>query len=183
MSPSNLRLIGGATALALTLGVSASGAHADDDAHGPRSPAVATGLSLGATVLTWGLIGYGRLADDEHALWAGAIGAYLAPGLGSAYADRPLTGGFGLRTLGALGAGLGLVARSYACHAQPEPCAGSATVEALIYGGASAMFAGAIVDIAGAGEAARAYNRRVRELRVAPMASADGAGVALTGRF
>ena len=172
-------------ALAASLCTTATVAHADTtDDEGPRSPAVAAGLSLTTTALAWGAVAWGVSTDHTGVSQAGLVGTLIAPSLGHVYAGDPLTIGLGLRAAGAIAVISGIGTAVAHCPVlADEPCESSDTALLLLTAGAIAYGTGTLMDVAGAGEAARAYNRRVRDLAITPTAQKDGAGLVVAGRF
>lgn len=141
----------------------------------------AVGLSLGGTLLSWGLMFAGGQADSPGLTMAGAVGTLVAPSLGHWYAHRGMTRGFGIR---ALGLGMFVVGAAMALDdvfddTHDDQASGST----LLLLGLGTYVVGTVDDIATAGSAARTYNRRFEDLSVIPTANAHGGGFAITGRF
>lgn len=147
----------------------------------PVSEQTALGLSLGGTVLSWGLVIAGSSMQSEGVATVGAIGTMFAPSFGHWYARKPLTRGFGLR---ALGVGLATVAFALVIDDLFEEGQDDEdTASMLLLIGAGAYVVGTVDDIATAASSARAYNTRIENLTVVPTLNAHGGGLAIGGRF
>jgi hypothetical protein len=141
---------------------------------------VAVGLSLGGTVLSWGLLIAGGSLGNETMSTVGAIGTMFAPSLGHWYSHSVLTRGLGIR---ALALGIGAVGFAMAIDDFfDEDRDDEGTASALLLIAAGMYIAGTVDDIANAGAAARRYNARL-EVSVVPQVSTRGGGLALVGRF
>lgn len=143
---------------------------------------IAIGLSLGATVASWGLLLVGGSADNETMTTVGAIGTMFAPSMGHWYSHQLLTRGMGIR---ALGLGVGAVGLSIALGQafDHEDNSDDSTVSLLLLAGAAMYIAGTVDDIATSGRAARKYNSRFENVNVVPQLTANGGGLAVVGRF
>ncbi|MBK7533904.1 MAG: hypothetical protein IPI49_00755 [Myxococcales bacterium] len=125
-----------------------------------RDPNTATTLAVLGTALPAALVVIG---SDSPGLAVSGLAAFtLAPSLGHWYAGRYMTFGMGLRLAGA---GITFLALSSIGDDAPPP--------QVFAPGLVLMGAGALLDIAMAGSAARDYNTR---FRLAPTVLHDGRG-------
>lgn len=144
---------------------------------------VALGLSLGGTIVSWGLLIGSAYMDDnaEPAGTIGAIGTMFAPSFGHWYSHKAFTRGMGIRLLGV---GVGLVGFGMAIDSafdsnnNNDEAAGTVLLLA-----AGLYVAGTVDDIATATSTARAYNTRFQDVAILPSITQHGGGVSLTGRF
>ncbi len=150
-----------------------------------KNPAVAVGLSLGAT--TAGLI-LAAVSVRYHApdvVTAAGLGVFvLGPSAGPLYGGKTLTVGLGLRVAGVAltAASLPAVGRDLQSH--DHATAPSATAEYVMLGiGLSAFVVGTISDLVEGPLAVSAHNRRIDELTLAPIVTRGGGGLALSGQF
>ncbi|MBA2542090.1 MAG: hypothetical protein H0V17_20790 [Deltaproteobacteria bacterium] len=142
---------------------------------------VALGLSLGGTVVSWGLLIASAQMENGGMATLGAVGTMFAPSLGHWYSHKVFTRGLGLR---ALGIGAATIAFGMALDDLfEEDQDGEGTIAALLLVGAGLYVAGTVDDIATASGAARKYNTRFENVTVVPTANAHGGGVSLIGRF
>jgi hypothetical protein len=153
---------------------SAHAAHADSDLP-ERSETVATSLSVAGTLVPIAMMvpvasavfdGPIQLGDRATIglLVAGGAGLVIGPSLGNAYAGHPLTKGLALRAGGAALFALGtgsLVSTLFDGSNDP------AMPLALCLTGVGLVVAGAVSDIASAGDDARRFNAR-HALQLAP---------------
>jgi len=152
------------------------------------SESMAFGLSFGAAVASWTVLGVGLSMEqhDSHragyVFGAGVLSTMFAPTLGHWYAHRTVTRGLGLRLAGVAAASIGFKL-AVACE---EDCGGgfSAVVALLLFGGAGLHIAGTIDDVVTAPRAARRYNAERNRIVVPVVNPATGAfGLALSGQF
>ena len=165
-------------------------AHADEP-DGPRDPAVATWLSVGATAASYAAVGvtYGTGVTDTKpgrvVFAAGLAGIWLAPSLGQVYADSDrASGGLVLRIVALPTAALGVAAIAVECGITFDDCAASEhRIGTGVIVGATAMLVGGTVwELLTVGDSARRFNRRWRDppsVSVVPTTS----GFAVAGRF
>lgn len=146
---------------------------------------VALGLSLGGTVLSWGLLIAGGSFDNEGLTTVGALGTMLAPSFGHWYARKPLTRGLGLRVVGVGFAMAAFVLVLDDLFSDSEDRSNDEdTAGILLLLGAGSYVVGTVDDIGTAAATARKYNeRRFKDVTVVPTANANGGGVSLIGRF
>lgn len=142
----------------------------------PRSEAVALGLSLGGTAMSWLLMVAGARSDGDLSA-AGLLGSFLAPSFGHWYRGAVLTRGMGVRALGMVASAVGIlnVVRCEGCDRN--------TTLLLLYGGLALYVGGTIDDIVMAPLRVRWDNRRLRPVQLAPMVAPHTAGLSLGGRF
>ncbi len=146
---------------------------------------VALGLSLGGTVLSWGLMigaAYSENRDTAGLATVGALGTFFAPSFGHWYAHSALTRGMGIR---ALGLGVGMVGIGMALDsAFDESSNGNDDAASTVLLLAAALYVvGTVDDIATSASMARKYNSRFRDVSLVLAPTPQGGGVALAGRF
>ena len=142
---------------------------------------IAVGLSLGGTVVSWGLLIAGGQMENGGMATLGAVGTMFGPSLGHWYSRKTFTRGLGLR---ALGLGAATIAFGMALdNLFEEQQDDESTIAALLLAGAGLYVAGTVDDIATASGSARQYNSRFENVTVVPTANAHGGGVSLIGRF
>jgi len=166
-----------------------------------RSPAVAFGLALGGSVLSWGTLAIGISAENAALVLAGVAGIAVAPSAGHLYVSGGLplrSGGMIVRAVGAgsfaLGAALltaclleGLGdALDDADDAEDDGGGSCGAAEVTLVGGLALLGAGTVLDIVTAPIAAHKHNRGLR-LQLAPtvLKAVDGpsVGIGVVGRF
>jgi hypothetical protein len=152
-------------------------------------PDVAAALSVGGTMVSWGMILAASSMSGDSASTigtAGVVGAMFGPSFGHWYAHSFATRGLGLRAAGAGAAFIGaLVAFSECPLFSEEDCHESGLGPALAIAGAGLFIGGTLDDIATASRKARRYNESqlVQGVTVMPVLSHDAGGVAVLGRF
>lgn len=146
---------------------------------------VALGLSLGGTVLSWGLLISSAYMNNDQGSGSlatvGAIGTMFAPSFGHWYAHKPLTRGMGIRALGVVAGAVGFSLVLDDLFEEDGDNEGPASVLLLL--GAGLYVAGTVDDIGTAASTARAYNARFQDVAVVPTVSSNGGGFAVMGRF
>ncbi len=149
-----------------------TGAQKDEDA--------ALAIAVGATFASWSVLLLGLEGDHGAAVVIGGLSAVILPSAGHWYARSPGALGLAMRTAG--GAGLTwAIIKDARCN--DEGCEGTNAQRAIALGGLGLLVAGTIVDIATAPAAARRHNRAARDLIIAPVVHARGAGLAISGAF
>lgn len=153
---------------------------------GPKSPRMATVLSVSATAAGYAALGItyavaGRSRSGLVAYTFGGTLALVGPSLGRAYAENyTASGGFLLR-LAALPttviAGLVVAAE---CE-DLEPCPGHPIGTGMLVGAGAMIVAGTIWELVTVGDQARRYNRRWRSAPVTLVPTRHG--LALAGSF
>jgi hypothetical protein len=143
---------------------------------------VAAGLSLGGTVVSWGLLIAAGNMNNETMGTIGALGTLFAPSLGHWYSRALLTRGLGIRALG-LGIGMVGLAMAFDNAFEESDRNNDGTAGALLLIGAGMYIAGTVDDIAMAPTAARRYNARFNDVMIVPQLNPHGGGLALLGRF
>jgi hypothetical protein len=154
-----------------------------------KSEGLALALSVGGTVVSWGLLlGADHIAGDdgdqaELLGAAGALGVMLAPSFGHWYAGKILTRGLGLRGAGTLTVMIGGAVFLAECPLfSDEPCQ-PVWGRLLTIVGASLFAAGTVDDIIAAPRRVRRHNRELTELVITPVVTPHAAGLAFGGRF
>lgn len=171
-----------------------------------KSEGTALALSLGGTVLAWGLavglplletqpVDFEEGSSNRGAINAlstiGAIGTLVAPSFGHWYAGKYFTRGMGMR-VGALGLVMvGAVVALAECpltfghdDVEDDDCDdsfGAATF--ILLGGAALFVAGTVDDIRTAPRRVRRHNEAISSIALAPIVTHQSAGLALGGRF
>ncbi|HEY0479208.1 MAG TPA: hypothetical protein VGD37_16935 [Kofleriaceae bacterium] len=174
-----------AAAAALTF--TAHVASADDATPEPRSRNTAFALSAGGTALSIGLVALGGATHNGTLAGAGVLSSLISPSAGEFYAGRPITAGMGLRVSSGLVVLWGF-AEGSKCLEGDAHCHDNAVLGgALIAAGALGYVTGVAYDIATAGSAVDAYNRK-HNLHVAPTvlptaSSGPAVGMAIGGTF
>jgi hypothetical protein len=167
-------------------------ARAGNTGVGPKSPEMAAGLALLGTV-TGPVLIYASFRSDGPGstttvplVVAGVTTSVLGPSLGNWYAGEALSAGLGVRVLGAgvVAGGMGMFVHNLFSN---DSAAGIGLTVALA--GTGIVGIGAVMDIAHAPAAARAYNRShaARSLAIAPLvantSSGRETGLAVAGTF
>ena len=168
------------------------GAAADAEDDTPKSPDGALLLSAGSTAIGLGAIGVLVLTGHTEggggtrAAWTfAATAAFIGPSVGHLYVDpkNVMTPGFAIR-FGTIPVAMiaGLTYGTSDCEDEGDPCKKGKYV---LYGAATAIVAGAVLDFVTVRAAARRYNRQWRRAPVAvvPVVTGDQFGVALGGAF
>lgn len=152
-----------------------------------KSPETAMLLSLAGTIAPIALVAIGANSEGsqgEDLVTLGVLAAFVTPSLGHWYAGHYLTGGMAMRAGGAGLVTLGVISLVGECLDSEDSSCGDGGAGVMI-AGAGLFAAGAIYDIATAGDAARAWNSS--HLRIAPTMVSSGAhsgfGVGLGGSF
>jgi hypothetical protein len=175
--------IAGLVAAAVLVG-SLGAAHADPDE--PRSPTVATFLSLGGVVGSGLVMAVGAGMDGSASsvmVLAGAASLLVTPALGEIYSGRYLSAGTLTRVAGA-----GLAAAGVGCALSSinHGGCGEALFTGMVAVGAGVFVTGAVLDLALAGTAAEDFNRK-HGFAIAPGAIVTPSGssptLGLSGRF
>jgi hypothetical protein len=180
------------SALAATL-LTASLAHADDDAPGMMQPSVAAQsadapkdadtalyLSLGGTAASAALTIAGLSSDNGGLALAGIATSLVTPSLGEWYAGKPLTAGMGIRAASAVATIVGF-GEALSCLDEQD-CRAPASAEYLMFGGLAGYAVGTIYDIVTAKSAAREYNAQHGwHVTVAPTALRTASGTSTMG--
>jgi hypothetical protein len=152
------------------------------------SEGMAFGLSFGAAVASWTVLGAGISMEQHNSqgaryvLGIGVLSTTFAPTIGHWYAHRSVTRGLGLRLAGAAAVAIGFPL-AVACE---EDCPGgySAVLALLLLGGVGLHIAGTIDDVVTAPRAARSYNAQHDRIVVPIVNPATGSfGLAFSGRF
>lgn len=172
-----------------TLALLATPARAEhDEPDDAKSPGTATALAVGGTLLPAAAIALGFSVVDDNpglgslAITTGTIGLGLGPSAGHWYAGKSVTGGLGLRVLGAAVAGAGAMKAMDDCFLETQPC--SSVGDSIMVAGAAVFVGGVVWDIATADNAARDWNRRHGvSVSVAPTVTDRSAGITLVGAF
>lgn len=145
----------------------------------PLSEQVAQGLSLGGTLVSWGLVVGAFKADADSAvglLVLGGVGVVVAPSFGPWYARAAFTRGLGLRLLGGPMAVAGLIMQ-LDCY--PDECRESGGEprerRRMLFVGGAMFIGGTLDDILGAPRRARAHNDRHR-VALVPLAGRAASG-------
>jgi len=149
----------------------------------PRSENLALTLSLGGTLVSWGLlIAAGGGFDNTTIVLrtVGGFGVALAPSFGHWYAGKYFPRGMWFRLASplVLTAGVGLVVNSYF----QDSSAGKTVGAVLALTGAGLFVYGTIDDIVTARSRVRQRNRG-RDFAIAPVVTSNAAGLTLGGRF
>lgn len=174
-----------AAAAALTF--TAHVASADDAMPEPRSRNTAFALSAGGTALSIGLVVLGGATHSDTLAGVGALSSLITPSAGEFYASRPITAGMGLRVSSALVVLWGF-SEGFKCLDGDAHCHDNAVLGGtLIAAGTIGYATGIVYDIATAGSAVDAYNRK-HNLHVAPTvlptaSSGPAFGVGIGGTF
>lgn len=175
---------------------SATAAHADDRVD----PDAARGLAVLGSAFPVAAIGLGVLvgAEGAHApirdvgsaiAIGGALAGVITPSIGDFAAHRYLAPGIALRAAGLLVTTVGMMKafnNEIGDCSDAGPCHHPASTYLLLVGGAATYLGGMVLDIVGAPEAARTWNRE-HELQVAPTAivtpTSKVTGLAVALRF
>jgi hypothetical protein len=166
-------------------------AHADDDE--PRSPAVATWLSIGVTA-GGAAVGAAAFAIPERRATVivasvGFTAFIVGPSVGHWYGGNFREGPGGWMRGGGLAIGfVGFFALAAECDDEDDTGVCDSPrrwpVAAAMFGVGAALFvAGAAYDIATAAGEARRYNRNRNAWSLAPVYGRGTSGIALAGRF
>jgi hypothetical protein len=149
---------------------------------------MAFGLSFGAAVASWTVLGAGISMEQHNSPGAsyvfgiGVLSTMFAPTVGHWYAHRSVTRGLGLRLTGTIAVAIGL-RLAQACEDEC-PDGYSALLALLLFGGAGLHIAGTIDDVVTAPGAARRYNAQHDRILVPVVNPATRSfGLAFTGRF
>jgi hypothetical protein len=158
--------------IAIALAVTGSAARADEPApHKSRRTAIA--LSIGVTLGGIGLDALGVATDEPIVAGIGGLAGALGPTTGHWYAGESFTTGLGIRLAGSAVGSIGIIG-VMDCFFQCKP---DPIYMDLVYLGTAAWVAGAVYDIATAGDAADDYNHaHERAVIVAPTAMRDAHG-------
>ena len=167
----------------------AGNARAEPMSNDERTPATAGLISVGTplagvgmTLGCWSAIVDGSGGDHTGAKACVAVGiatTFAGATLGHVYAGEIWSSGLAVKLIGVGLLGVGAL-EATAVHQSGEVAPGAP----LIVGGIATILVGSVIEMVSAPGAARRHNRRLRERAiVVPTASADGAGVALAGRF
>jgi hypothetical protein len=157
-------------------------ARAEDGAGADQGTARA--LTIGATLASAAILGSGLAVENDELALAGGAGLLFLPSLGHWYAGDTAAVGLGLRVGGVLAAGLGtyLVFRSIDLgdegHADQDDELLGVLGLGLALGGSAAMVGGIAYDWLTVDAAVRENH-----VRLAPVASSRGLGLALAGSF
>lgn len=166
--------------LTIAILVSTSSAHAD------KSPAAATTISVGATIVPFvaGVMINKRDTTVGPLLMLGA--GVIGPSAGHLYAGRMSWVGVGLRA-GGLGASALVLAGNDGCLIGEDDGPRCSQARYLFWGGLAVFTGGVIYDWMTSGDSARRANRRESALQIAPTVIAGprthGAGLGLRARF
>lgn len=166
-----------------------------------KSPAVAFGLALGGSVLSWGTLAIGISVSSPELVLVGVAGIAVAPSAGHLYVSGGLplrSGGMIVRAVGAgsIAVGTGLLtaclleglgdALDDADDAEDDGGGTCGAAEVTLVGGLALLGAGTVLDIVTAPIAAHKHNRGLR-LQLAPtvLKAVDGptVGIGVGGRF
>jgi hypothetical protein len=166
-----------------------------------KSPAVAFGLALGGSVLSWGTLAIGISANSLELALVGVAGITVAPSAGHLYVGGGLplrSGGMVVRAVGAgsLAVGAALVTACFleglgdalddADDGEDDGGGSCGAARIALVGGVGLLGAGTVLDIVTAPIAAHTHNRGLR-LQLAPtvLKAVDGPriGIGLGGRF
>jgi hypothetical protein len=165
-----------------------------DEAGAPLSEGTALALSLGGTVVSWGLLGAAHYVYDKNGQatammgLVGGFGIVAAPSAGHWYAGTRGTRGLAVRLAGVATLLAGAVYKETECplfsfgHDDGPPCIPQRGSNVLLVG-LGLVLAGTIDDIVTAPSRVRRHNERLSNLAIAPMLTGSSAGLALGGRF
>jgi hypothetical protein len=175
--------IAGLVAAVVLVG-SMGAAHAEPDE--PRSPTVATFLSLGGVVGSGLVIAAGASMDGSAQTMvelAGVASLLVTPALGGIYSGHYLSTATIARAAGASLAAAGVGCAAYAIN---HGGCGEELFTGMVVAGAGLFIGAAVVDLAAAGTAAEDFNRK-HGFAVAPGAivtpSGSSPSLGLSGRF
>jgi cell division septation protein DedD len=149
----------------------------------PRSENLALTLSLGGTLVSWGLLIAAGPPTDNSAialLTAGGVGVALAPSFGHWYAGKYFPRGMWFRLASplVLTDGVALVVNSYF----QDSSAGKTVGAVLALTGAGLFVYGTVDDIVTARSRVRQWNQG-HDFAIAPVVTSNAAGLTLGGRF
>jgi hypothetical protein len=166
-----------------------------------KSPAVAFGLALGGSVLSWGTLALGISASSPELFLVGVAAIAVAPSAGHLYVSGGLplrSGGMIVRAVGAGSIAVGTVlltaclleglgdALDDADDAEDDGGGSCGAAEFTLVGGVALLGAGTVMDMVTAPIAAPRPNRGLR-LQLAPtvLKAVDGpsVGIGVVGRF
>jgi hypothetical protein len=151
-----------------------------------KSPSTALALSLGTTVVGYGLAYFGNGTNSPAVSTTGSVLAFIGPTTGHIYAGQTWNPGLKYRLIGLGVTAVGFVVLIGACPPFGGQCnEGLAMVGVAGAVGGAVTYAGAtIYEIATAPSAATDYNRkRAGAITLAPMIGRQQGGLAVMGRF
>ena len=156
--------------------------------EGGLSEGMAFGLSFGAAVASWTVLGVGISMEQHNSQGApyvfvtGVLSTMFAPTIGHWYAHRTITRGLGLRLVGTAAVAIGY--RLVGDCEEDCPAGYSAVLGLLLLGGAGLHIAGTLDDVVNAAGTARRYNAQHDRILVPVVNPATGSfGLAFSGRF